>query len=507
MSLLEQMKSSRATAPGVTPPPPEAESHVTEANGNLAVSATTLVAPRATASPPPPPVELVQPIKQTRAQAARTESLIELKAHVHEELIRDLDPEQLTGDTTYNSQIRRGVEQAAEDRLAATDGTLTLQERRRLASEVADEILGLGPIEPLLRDPTVTEVMVNRFDRVYVERAGLISPVDARFRDDAHVLHTIDKILRPIGRRVDDTSPMVDARLADGSRVNAIIPPLAVHGPSVTIRKFSRELFSAEDLVRLGTLNRVTVDLLAAAVRSRLNVLVSGGTGTGKTTLLNLLSGFIPPRERIVTIENPAELQIKQDDWVSLETRPANIEGKGQVTQRELVVNALRMRPDRIIVGECRASEAFDMLQAMNTGHDGSMTTVHANSPRDALARIENMVLMAVDLPVQAIREQIASGLNLVVHITRMQDGSRRVTHIAEIVGMQGSVVTMHNLFEFQGRGVDGQGRVVGQLQPSGLRPHFMDRLAQMGEHVSVDTFLPPTGGTAETAVSALGAG
>jgi pilus assembly protein CpaF len=509
MSLLEQIRTSKASSVG-EPQPPTSES-------------VTVSEPRPTASPPAPgawsaEALLSAPVvtrpstqqvevqngnsRQSRAHAARTESLMELKTRVHEELIRDLDPEQLTGDTSFTSPVRRAVEQAAEERLASADESLSRQERARLASDVADEVLGLGPIEPLLRDTSITEVMVNRFDRIYVERAGLISRVDMRFRDDAHVLHTIDKILRPIGRRVDDSSPMVDARLADGSRVNAIIPPLAVHGPSVTIRKFSRELFTAEDLVRLGTLNRATVDLLAAVVRSRLNILVAGGTGTGKTTMLNLLSGFVPPRERIVTIENPAELQIKQEDWVSLETRPANIEGKGQVNQRELVVNALRMRPDRIVVGECRAAEAFDMLQAMNTGHDGSMTTVHANSPRDALARIENMVLMAVDLPVQAIREQIASGLNLVVQIARMQDGSRRVTHVAEIVGMQGAVVSMHNLFEFQGRGVDAQGRVVGQLQATGLRPHFMDRLTQFGEHLPVETFLPSHGGAGDAALA-----
>jgi len=264
-----------------------------------------------------------------------------------------------------------------------------------------------------------------------------------------------------------------------------------VHGPSLTIRKFSRDLLSADDLVRLGALSRSTLDFLAACVRVRANVLISGGTGTGKTTLLNLLSAFIQPHERIVTIEDPAELQIKHEDWVSLETRPPNIEGKGQVLQRDLVKNALRMRPDRIVVGECRGGEAFDMLQAMNTGHDGSLTTVHANSPRDALSRIENMVLMAVDLPITAIREQIAAGVHLVVHLARLQDGTRRVTHITEIVGMQGAMVSMHDIFEFQGRGVDANGRVMGHLQPTGLRPHLLDRLTQFGEHVPIETFLP----------------
>jgi pilus assembly protein CpaF len=333
-------------------------------------------------------------------------------------------------------------------------------------------------------------VMVNAFDKIYFERGGIIHLSEYAFRDNSHVLNTIDKILRPLSRRLDDSSPMVDARLADGSRVNAIIPPLAVHGPSLTIRKFSRDLLQANDLIRLGTLTQATVDFLAACVRARLNILVSGGTGTGKTTLLNLLSAFVPPHERLVTIEDPAELQISHEDWVSLETRPPNIEGKGQVVQRDLVKNALRMRPDRILVGECRSGEAFDMLQAMNTGHDGSLTTVHANTPRDALARIENMVLMAVELPVQAIREQIASGINLVVHISRLQDGSRKVTHISEIVGMQGSVVSMHDIFLFQGRGVDANQRVLGQLLPTGLRPHFMDRLGQYGQDLPIETFL-----------------
>jgi pilus assembly protein CpaF len=383
------------------------------------------------------------------------------------------------------------VEQAAEERLALVDGTLGRQDRMRLASEIADEVLGLGPLEPLLRDPTITEVMVNSWDRVYFERSGIIQRADTTFRDDTHVLNIIDKILRPVSRRLDDSSPMVDARLPDGSRVNAVIPPLAVHGPSLTIRKFSRELLSADDLVRLGSLDKTTLQFLAACVRSRANVLVSGGTGTGKTTLLNLLSAYIPAHERIVTIEDPAEIQIKHEDWVSLETRPANIEGKGTVVQRDLVKNALRMRPDRIIVGECRGGEAFDMLQAMNTGHDGSLSTIHANSPRDALSRIENMVLMAVELPISAIREQIAAGINLLIHLSRMQDGSRRITHVTEIVGMQGGVISMHDIFEFQGRGVNNQGQIVGQLQPTGLRPHFIDRLGQFGEHVPVEWFLP----------------
>jgi pilus assembly protein CpaF len=471
MSLLEHLRSnSRASAP-VKPAPP----------------------------PPPEPVVVAPPPAGSEAAArargvVRNEAQVELKARVHEELIHELDPEQLVGDLSFTSPARRAVEQAAEERLALADGNLGRQDRLRLASEIADEVLGLGPLEPLLRDPTITEVMVNAWDRVYFERNGIIYRADTAFRDDSHVLNIIDKILRPVSRRLDDSSPMVDARLPDGSRVNAVIPPLAVHGPSLTIRKFSRELLAADDLVRLGTLGRSTLDFLSACVRARANILVSGGTGTGKTTLLNLLSAFIPSHERIVTIEDPAELQIKHEDWVSLETRPPNIEGKGQVVQRDLVKNALRMRPDRIIVGECRGGEAFDMLQAMNTGHDGSLSTIHANSPRDALSRIENMVLMAVELPIGAIREQIASGINLLVHLSRMQDGSRRVTHVTEIVGMQSGVVSMHDIFEFQGRGVDAQGQIVGHLQPTGLRPHFLDRLTQYGEQVPIEWFLPLAG-------------
>ena len=468
MSLLEHLRSSsRATTPAKPAPTPTPE-------------------PAVVSTPPPVP-EAVPRVRSV----VRNEAHLELKTHVHEELIHELDPTQLMGDLSFTSPARRAVEQAAEERITLADPSLGRQDRLRLASEIADEVLGFGPLEPLLRDPTITEVMVNAWDRVYFERNGIIHRADTSFRDDSHVLNIIDKILRPVSRRLDDSSPMVDARLPDGSRVNAVIPPLAVHGPSLTIRKFSRELLAAEDLVRLGTLGRSTLDFLSACVRARANILVAGGTGTGKTTLLNLLSAFIPPSERIVTIEDPAELQVKHEDWVSLETRPPNIEGKGQVLQRDLVKNALRMRPDRIIVGECRGGEAFDMLQAMNTGHDGSLTTIHANSPRDALSRIENMVLMAVELPIGAIREQIASGINLLVHLSRLQDGSRRVTHVTEIVGMQGGVISMHDIFEFQGRGVDAQGQIVGNLQPTGLRPHVLDRLTQYGEHVPIEWFLP----------------
>jgi pilus assembly protein CpaF len=470
-----------ATGPADIPPPPTAVNI-----RSYGIQPATFEAAAGTESP-----EWTSAVNRTlRLQAQRRDAHEDLKSRIHEDLIAELDPEQLAGDTSMNSPIRRAVVQSSDERLNQLDATLSRQDRQRLASEIADEVLGYGPLEPLLRDEAVTEVMVNGFDRIFYERAGGIHLSEFRFRDDSHILNVIDKMLRPLGRRIDESSPMVDARLADGSRVNAIISPLAVKGPSLTIRKFARDPLGVEDLVRFGTLNRPTVAFLSACVRGRLNILVSGGTGTGKTTLLNVLSDFIPARERLVSIEDPAELQLKHIDWVSLETRPANLEGKGQVAQRELVRNALRMRPDRIIIGECRGGEAFDMLQAMNTGHDGSLSTVHANSPRDALARVENMVLMAVDLPMQAVREQVAAGINLVVQIARLLDGTRRVTHISEIVGSQGTMVTLQDLFVFQHQGIGPDGEVQGALQATGLRPRFMERLAQHGEHVPVELFL-----------------
>ena len=413
--------------------------------------------------------------------SVRHDDFVDLKFRIHERLIRELDPAKLSA-REERDRIRRGVEEAAETMLVQEGVRLARSERAVLVAEVADEVLGYGPLEPLLQDPTITEIMVNRPDRVYYERDGIIYVSDKVFKDDAHIMRIIERIVAPLGRRIDESSPMVDARLPDGSRVNCIIPPLAVHGPSVTIRKFSRDPYTAENLVSFGTMNQAILELIKACVASRLNIIISGGTGTGKTTLLNVLSSFIPNRERIVTIEDPAELQIRQEDWVSLETRPPNIEGKGQVVQRDLVRNALRMRPDRIIVGECRAGEAFDMLQAMNTGHEGSMTTIHANSPRDAIARIEDMVLMAnLDLPLRAVREQMASALNLVVHLTRFRDGTRRITNVSEIVGMEGQVVTMHDIYLFQQLGTGPDGKIVGTFRPTGIRPHFVERIELAG--------------------------
>jgi pilus assembly protein CpaF len=411
---------------------------------------------------------------------------VAVMARVHQELVAEMDPEVMTGtgqQVDYDL-LRRDVEEGAEARLAEADPTIPRPERRRMATQIADEVLGFGPLAPLLRDPTITEIVVNGYDQVYYERAGRLHPADVSFRDDAHVLQIVDRMLWPIGRRIDYASPMVDARLPDGSRMNAIIPPLSVFGPAVTIRKFSRQFLHAEDLVSHGTLSESAVTFLAACVRSRLNILVSGGTGSGKTTLLNILSNYVPAHERIITIEDPAELQITHRDRVCLETRPPNIEGKGAVVQRDLLKNALRMRPDRIIVGECRGAESFDMLQAMNTGHDGSLTTVHANSPRDALARIQNMVLMAVDLPIQAIREQIVSGIQLVIHLARQADGSRKVTQISEILPSHETVVTMQDLFTLQR---NEQGTL--ELLPTGMQPHALHRLTIAGQQLAADFF------------------
>jgi pilus assembly protein CpaF len=415
--------------------------------------------------------------------------LAAVKGRVHEQIIRQLDSSQLARGEPQ--AVRQQVEDLANGLLMREEALLAREERLRVIREIADEVLGLGPLEPLLNDPTITEVMVNGPERVYFERGGQLYLSDRVFRDDGHVMRIIERIVAPLNRRIDEASPMVDARLPDGSRVNAIIPPLAVDGPSITIRKFSRDPFSVDDLVSFGTMIPELAEFLKACIEVRLNVVVSGGTGSGKTTLLNVLSSFIPAKERVVTIEDPCELQLRQKHVVRLETRPANIEGRGQVVQRELVRNALRMRPDRIIVGEVRAGEAFDMLQAMNTGHDGSLTTAHANSPRDALARIENMVLMAgLDLPVRAIREQLASALHLIVHISRMSDGVRRITHVTEVVGMEGQTVTLQDLFLFRQSAVDRNGYVIGTMVSTGLRPKFAERFERAGIFLPPDIFM-----------------
>jgi len=404
----------------------------------------------------------------------------QIRARIHRQLLERLN---LTNLETYRrDQVVSEVRKVVQDLLGRESVPLNFEEREGLVEQVLHEIFGLGPLEPLLRDPTVSDILVNTGRQVFVERNGRLERTGIRFKDDKHLMQVIDRIVAAVGRRIDDSSPMVDARLADGSRVNAIIPPLAIDGPHVSIRKFKKDVLSAEDLLRYDTLTTPMMDLLQGVVKAKLNVLISGGTGAGKTTLLNMLSSSIPGNERIVTIEDSAELQLRQPHVVRLETRPPNVEGVGQVTARQLVINALRMRPDRIIVGEVRGSEAVDMLQAMNTGHDGSLTTLHANSPRDALARLETMVSMAnLNLPEKAMRQQIASALQVVIQIARLSDGRRRIVSVSEIVGMEGDVITMQEIFQYERQGVDAEGEVLGQFKATGIRPRFTERLRTAG--------------------------
>jgi pilus assembly protein CpaF len=413
------------------------------------------------------------------ASTSRTD-FASVKTAIHRKLIQKLNLDKLT--EVNREDVRREVSQILEALVHGESAPMNLQERERLVQEVLDEVFGLGPLEPLLADPTVSDILVNTYKRVYVERKGILEQTAVQFRDDTHLLGIIDRIVSAIGRRIDESSPMVDARLADGSRVNAIIPPLSVDGPCLSIRRFGHERLTAEDLVNNNSLSMPMLDLLRGCVKARLNILISGGTGAGKTTFLNVLSSNISNKERIVTIEDAAELQLNQEHVVRLETRPPNIEGKGAVHQRQLVINCLRMRPDRIIVGEVRGEEALDMLQAMNTGHDGSLTTVHANTTRDALGRLETMVAMAnLNIPEAAIRRQIASALDVVVQVSRLSDGTRKVVTVAEITGMEGNVVTMQDIFVFQKRGIRESGEVIGEFVATGVRPKFAERLLVTG--------------------------
>src|SRR6478672_11728071 len=421
---------------------------------------------------------------------AKRDKHTELKVQLHQRLLDLINLQAL--DQMSREQIEAEVGDIVAEELAKQNHALNLAERKQLVGDVLDELLGLGPLEPLLKDPTITDILVNGHNRVFVERYGVLEPSPVRFKDEKHLIRIIQKIVSAVGRRIDESSPMVDARLADGSRVNAVVPPLALDGSLLSIRKFARVPISLERLIEIGSVPIQVAEVLKAVVGSRRNVLISGGTGSGKTTLLNAMSAFIDNRERIVTIEDSAELQLQQEHVVRLETRPPNIEGKGEVTQRDLVKNALRMRPDRIIVGEVRSGEAFDMLQAMNTGHEGSMTTVHANTPRDALSRVEQMIGMSgIDIPARSARAQIASAINVVVQVARLSDGRRQLLAVSELTGMEGDVVTMQDIFRFRQTGVDSEGMVKGRFEATGIRPRFLDQVMAHGITLPAELFRP----------------
>jgi pilus assembly protein CpaF len=463
MSLLKRIESARPGGSGDEGMPAPAGQPAVQTDGGGAGGGAPAAAPR-----------LV-------TQLPARESFRDVKFRIQTRVIQELDPKL---DLTNQVEVRRQIEEIFSRVIDEEGLALTRAERVRMLEQITDEIIGLGPMEPLLRDDSVSEVMVNGPRQVYIERAGKLELTNVVFQNDDHAMRIIDRIIAPIGRRVDESSPMVDARLTDGSRVNAIIPPLSLVGPVITIRKFAASPFTTDDLVRFGTATPEMFDFLRACVEARLNIFVSGGTGSGKTTTLNVLSSFIPNDERIVTIEDAAELQLRQEHVVTLESRPPNIEGKGAIPIRELVRNSLRMRPDRIVVGECRSGEALDMLQAMNTGHDGSLSTGHANTPRDMLSRLETMVLMAgIDLPVRAIREQIASAVDLIVHQSRLKDGTRKIVNITEVQGMEGDTIVMQDVFVFEQSGVI-DGKIQGKLKATGIRPKFVEQFETMGIHL-----------------------
>jgi pilus assembly protein CpaF len=426
-----------------------------------------------------------EPSKLSGPPREREDSnFVDIRSRVQNKLIGELDPKL---DLSNAAKVRQQVEDIFNTILDSENIVLTRTERARMFESIAADILGFGPLEILLNDTEISEIMVNGPRNIYIERKGKLTKSDVIFNNDEHVMRVIDRIISPLGRRCDESSPMVDARLPDGSRVNAVIRPISLVGPCLSIRKFKKEGITVEDMIRFGSLTREMAEFLSASVRARLNIVVSGGTGSGKTTTLNALSSFIPEDERIITVENAAELQLRQDHVVTLESRPPNVEGKGEISIRDLVINCLRMRPERIVVGECRGGEALEMLQAMNTGHDGSMTTLHANTPRDAISRIETMVLMAgMDLPVRAIREQIAAAVNVIVQQSRLKDGSRKITNITEVQGMEGDVVVLQDVFLFEQTGLDERGKIIGQLRPTGIRPKFVEAFE------SQNIYLPP---------------
>ncbi|MBK7200819.1 CpaF family protein [Candidatus Amarolinea dominans] len=475
MSLLNRTNNR----PPIPPPPPPMErpklNRIDRPNGN---PLGPLPPPNVSAARPsaPPPT----------ADVTNSEPYLMVKDQVQRRLLMEMTPGM---NLATPDEARRVIEPIFTQVLSEENVVLNRQERLNLFESILAEIIGYGPIQPLLDDDSITEIMVNGPKKVYIERKGKLTLSNVAFTDNEHVLRIIERIVTPLGRRIDESSPMVDARLPDGSRVNAVIPPLSLDGPCLTIRKFSKIPFTADDMLRFGTFTTEFIEFTQAAVEARLNIIVSGGTGSGKTTALNILSAYIPSDERIVTIEDSAELQLKQEHVVRLESRPANIEGKGRISIRDLVINALRMRPERIVVGEVRGGEALDMLQAMNTGHDGSMTTAHSNGPRDTISRIETMVLMAgMDLPLRAIRQQVASAIDLVIHLDRLRDGSRKVTRVSEVIGMEGDTVLMQDVFVFQQRGMDGD-KILGRLEPTGLRPKVYEKIEAAGLHLSPSVF------------------
>jgi pilus assembly protein CpaF len=483
---------------GYTPLPRLMEPRANVVNPNAKPAAPNDAAPApaadASAAKPATPVTsrpLSAPPRPSLVHAAPTERqqyLSGLRVRIHQQLVEKLDIQNLR--TLPQDTVRGEVRQLIRELCQSEKGLLSSTEQERLMDEVMDETFGLGPLESLLKDPTISDILVNRFDRIYCERKGRLELSEVRFRDNAHLRQVIDRIVGQVGRRIDETQPMADARLADGSRVNAIIPPLSLDGCAMSIRRFGSKPMQLEDLIRHGAFPQAVMDFLAAAVQARANIVISGGTGSGKTTLLNCLSRYISADERVITLEDAAELQLQQPHVVRLETRPANIEGKGEVTQRDLVKNCLRMRPDRVIIGECRGGEALDMMQAMNTGHEGSMTTIHANNPRDAIARLEVMVMMAgYEIPVRAIRQQISSAVNIIVQANRLTGGRRKVTRVTEVSGMEGEQITMQDLFVFHQTGVDEDGHAVGSFECTGMRPRFADRIEHRGIRLPGDLF------------------
>jgi pilus assembly protein CpaF len=466
MSLLKRIEQGQSSTPG-QPQPPAAGGEGGGGDGSRLSSLQT----RRTNAP---------------ITAPQAGTYFDLKTRVQNRLLAELDPSM---DISRIDEVRRTIQDLFEQILSEENIVLSRPERARLFEQIAAEILGLGPLQPLLEDESITEIMVNGAKNIYIERKGKIHRVPVTFENNEHVMRIIDRIVAPLGRRIDEASPYVDARLQDGSRVNAVIPPISLVGPVLTIRKFAKNPITVDQLVQFGSISAEALQFMKACVEARLNIVISGGTGSGKTTLLNILSGYIPNDERIVTIENAAELQLRQEHVVTLESRPPNIEGRGEITIRHLVMNSLRMRPDRIIVGEIRDEAALDMLQAMNTGHDGSMTTLHSNGPRDTLSRLETMTLMAgMDLPSRAIREQVSSAIDLVIHQDRMRDGTRKVVNITEVSGMEGDVITMTDIFVFEQSGME-NGKIVGRLRPTGLRPKFMDQIEMAGIHLPPSIF------------------